>query len=131
MADNRSGVTIVTDIAIEMRASIIALAGERAWTETRARWLERAARSAGISFRSAKALFYCEDRESRASTVEKVRRAVEAQKQEEANARAETRDILERIRFLEERLAQVDQEFFEQEAQALRSAAHQSQPSQD
>lgn len=68
-------------IADEMRAAIIDLAGPKDWIDTRQRWLERAARRAGISFRAAKALYYGETPDPRSSVVEKIRAALKQHKE--------------------------------------------------
>lgn len=101
-----TGVRVVQALGLEMKQSIITLAGDRSWSETRERWLSRAARAAGISQRAAKCMFYVEDREPRASTVEKVRRAVAArQEAAEANGRREIEDLRSRIAAVEAALA--------------------------
>jgi tetrahydromethanopterin S-methyltransferase subunit G len=92
-----------------MRQSIITLAGERAWSETRQRWLERAARRAGISYRAAKGLFYGEPHEPRAGVVESVRRAVERMSfDQEAKAKDEYAALSKRIAELEQRVMAPD-----------------------
>lgn len=63
-------------IADEMHDAIVKLAGDREVYDSRERWLQRAARRAGISFRTAKALFYREVPDPRASVIEKIRTAV-------------------------------------------------------
>ena len=70
-------VDLVSNVSIEMRESIISLAGERGWCDTRQQWLEVAARKAGISYRSAKSLFYAEMPDPKASIVMRVRAAIE------------------------------------------------------
>jgi hypothetical protein len=95
----------MTDLVAEMRESIIRLGGERSWFETRQAWLDRAARIAGISARSAKALFYRETPDPKASVVERVRCAVEKLNDvEEAKARDEFKQINTRIAELERQL---------------------------
>lgn len=44
----------------EMRELVAAVAGPREFSDTRESWLNRAARRAGITYRSAKAVFYAE-----------------------------------------------------------------------
>lgn len=105
---------VVTSVAIEMKRSIVLLAGTRRDSDTRESMIARAARRAGISFRQAKSLFYGETRDPRASVVESVRSAMKAQ---EADV------LLARISALEATLAQVDSEFFGPAVEALRTAA--------
>lgn len=105
-------------IAIEMRDAINALAGERAWNETRERWLERAARRGNVSYRQAKSLFYGEGN-PRAETVERVRAAVRNRRKENLreaiNAYSALKDAIERARSA--RLV-CDEEFFGPEIDA-------------
>ena len=42
----------------EVRDSIATVAGPRSWSDTRESWLARAARRAGISYRTTKSLWY-------------------------------------------------------------------------
>jgi len=122
--DKSSGVRVVSELAAEMRQAIVVLAGERSWSETRPRWLERAARRAGISYRTARALFYCEPHEPRASVVERVRQAAEqaTRKVEAAKHDPEIADLVARIARAEERLGQIDPEFFLPHVEGLRAA---------
>ena len=113
----------MSSLAIEMRQGIIRLAGERSWFETRQRWLERAARIAGISTRTAKALFYCEIVDPKSSVVERVRSALrDFDREQEAKARDERSDILERIARIESRMGQTDPDFFSSQAAGLRAS---------
>lgn len=75
--ESSSGVGQLSDIATEMHLSIVDLAGERAWSDTRESWLARAARRAGISYRAAKSLFYKEQADPKFSVVYRVRQARE------------------------------------------------------
>lgn len=70
-----NGVRAVSALAVEMREAIIELAGNRALFDTRERWLERAARAAGISRRMAKTFFYTEKCNPSSEVVESVRAA--------------------------------------------------------
>lgn len=67
---------LMSEIVVEMRDAIIELAGDRDVFDSRALWLERAARRAGITARMAKRLFYGECADPKASVVESVRGAV-------------------------------------------------------
>lgn len=124
MKSNKSsgGVRVVNELAIEMRQAIVTLAGERSWTETRQRWLERAARRAGITYRSARALFYCEPHQPRAAVVDQVRAAVSQQKREEAISREELAEMRTRIALAEARFDRMDAEFFHPTIEAFRQA---------
>lgn len=102
---------IVTEIAIEMRKAIISLAGERGWNETRERWLERAATKAGVSYRTAKSIFYSELRDPRTSVVTLVRHAIERKSaSQEISARDDLAALEIRMRALEARLNAMDQD---------------------
>jgi hypothetical protein len=68
-------------------------------------------------------LFYGEEHEPRASTVEKVRRAAAARAREEQDAKAEHRDVRERLAILEARLAAIDPEFFSASIDGIRNAS--------
>lgn len=120
MAHKLSGVRVLSELANEMRDGIVALAGERNWKETRARWLERAARAAGISYRTARAIFYGEIRDPRGSVVERVRCAL-GEKAREAKPRDEFDLFKERLSALEARLLAVDAEMHASDLAALRN----------
>lgn len=103
-------------VAEEMRRGIVLLAGERNWHETRQRWLERAAKAAGITYRAARSLFYAEPHAPRPSVIARVRRAVETR---EAKARDE---LLSQLSVLEERLRTIDPDFHRDTIAALGNA---------
>ena len=103
MSDKFSGVRVVTALSIEMRERLITLAGPRAWSDTRESWLARGARRAGITYRTAKSLFYCETPDPKSSVVERVRAATA--EQEANNARKEYAELCGRIARLEATVA--------------------------
>lgn len=111
---SRNPESVVMSVALEMKHAIVALAGSRMPSDTRESMIARAARRADISIRQAKALFYGEYRDPRASIVEKVRAAI---KEDTAETHAA------RLCALEATLAHVDPEFFGPAVQALREAA--------
>jgi hypothetical protein len=121
-----SGVRTVSQVAIEMRSAIIELAGERAVFDSRARWLERAARKAGISPRMAKALFYCEVSDPKSSVVEQIR-AAQAKTRKDAEllhtAGQTLADFNARLQRLEEALRVADADFHSDQIDALRRVA--------
>lgn len=117
MLDKFSGAKVVSELALELRRSITAVAGERAWNETRERWLERAARKIGISYRQAKALFYCECSDPRASVVEKVRSAAVKKAQSEAG------ELASRFEAIAGAMNAADQDFYSEDVAALIGAA--------
>ncbi|MET3352346.1 UNVERIFIED_ORG: catalase [Xanthobacter viscosus] len=84
-------------LAAEMHQSIKVLGGPRGDIDTRESMLARAARCAGISYRQARALYYKESSDPRASVVERVRAAMaKANDKAEAHARErieETADV--------------------------------------
>ena len=103
-----NGIGAMSALAAEMRGAIIELAGNPAVFDTRDRWLEKAARAAGISRRMAKSFFYSERTNPSAEVVESVRAALRnlRTKNEDyldvANeARLEYREMLARIERLE------------------------------
>lgn len=111
-------------LSAEMHDAMLVL-GKPVYGEKQARWLPRAARSAGISFRTARALFQRERHDPRASVVEAVRKAVRrARGEKEAQeARREHAAILDRIARLEAAMGLSDAEFFGPERHALRGLA--------
>lgn len=121
------GVRRVTTTAIEMRKAIIEIAGPRKLFDSRELWLDRAARAAGISKRTAKAIFYCECADPRASVVEKIREAQKRRARDDAEAIAagkrEYTELLDRIARLEAALAIHDPDFHEHSIDALRGMA--------
>lgn len=124
--DKSSGENIVPELAIEMRNSIAFIAGERSWGMTRQRWLERAAKQAGISYRSARALFYLEYT-PRADLVERVREAARRRRNDTLrDARNEYAKLVEQISRIETILRVSDQDFHSPEINALRSMAGRS-----
>ena len=44
----------------EIKNNLIAVAGERKWSDTRESWLSRAAKECGITYRAAKSILYGE-----------------------------------------------------------------------
>ena len=77
MAEKSSKGREMHALSDEMHDAICRLAGPRDVFDSRERWLERAARRAGISPRRAKAFFYREASAPRVQDVEAVRTAVE------------------------------------------------------
>lgn len=73
---SRNAENSMSDIVIEMHEKIALLGGDRTWHDNRDSWLSRAAHNAGISYRTAKALFYKERKDPKSSVVERVRDAV-------------------------------------------------------
>jgi hypothetical protein len=108
-----------------MRQAIITLAGSREWFATRQSWLAKAARSAGISYRSAKSLFYCEAEDPRASIVESVRAAI-ALRDADAKAKAidEFAKLSTRLARLEAAMAISDADFFGPQIDGVRAATN-------
>lgn len=110
----------------EMHDGIKTLAGPRQWNDTRESWLARGARAAGISFRAARAFYYREWADPRASVVDSVRAAVarqNRQSQTEATERDALQELHERIAVLESRLEKIDPEFHFETLAAIRDAA--------
>ena len=112
-------VSVRSELAAEMRQAIVEMAGERGWNETRLRWLDRAAREAGISYRAARALFYLEPHEPRGSVVERVQRAVQ-EKRAEKDTRDGFQNLIKHLEALEAVLLAMDSEVFGEGLDALR-----------
>ena len=110
MAEEVSVVAEKFSRSLRMRELIAAVAGPKGWDETRERWLERASRKAGITYRAAKAIFYSEiaDPEHRA-----VRRLAAAARlrEKERQARADTATSIGKLVALRASLAAIDPEF--------------------
>ena len=70
-----------------MRELIVAVAGQRQWSDTRESWLARAARKAGVSYRQAKAIYYNEIKDPNHRSVRLMRDAAELAQQYEIIAR--------------------------------------------
>lgn len=70
-----SGDRVVSQVAADVRSALIEIAGNPAIFDSRSRWLDRAAHRIGISSRMAKAIFYEECIDPKASVVEKIRAA--------------------------------------------------------
>lgn len=96
---------VVASVALEMKAGIVALAGQRLPEDNAKSLIARAARRAGITYRLAKAFYYGESENPCSRGVERVRAALRAQ---EAKARDEYRSLRDRIAFLERRLDALD-----------------------
>jgi len=102
----------MTAVAYDLKDRLIAIAGERAWSETREAWLARAARKCGISYRQAKSIFYNELRDPKASLVESVLASAEKLKHQEAatarfeseNQNADYRYIVDEIKRAHEKI---------------------------
>ena len=86
----------------EMKQAIVALAGPRDWFGNRQSWIAKSARAAGISYRSAKALFYEETQCPNRTVVGMVRAAVAKMSMgNEASANDEYAALRERVERLE------------------------------
>lgn len=70
-----------------MREHIATLAGPRQWSDTRESWLARAARKAGLSYRTIKALWYGEITDENNASARLLRQAAELANQYESMAR--------------------------------------------
>lgn len=127
MSQKSCGDEVVSQIAVELREGIVELAGERTWAETRERWLDRAARRAGISFRSAYAIFYQQVTVPRAETVERVRLAIKKKRErDEASARREAEDFIARLEAVERYIRTVDPDYAGPHADGYRAARDQA-----
>jgi hypothetical protein len=118
--DNKTG-CVVMSIALEMKRSIVCLAGPRTMGDNQESMIARAARKADISFRQARSLFYGECTDPKFSVVERVRSAVErASAHQEKAAHDEYRELVSRISRLETALGISDPDFHCEARHALR-----------
>lgn len=101
----------------KMRDAIAAVAGPRGWNETRESWLARAARRAGITCRTMKALWYGEiaDPEHKAA-----RRILEAA---ERDGRAEAQQLADKFEIIARGINATDPDFHSPDVAALLNAA--------
>lgn len=115
---------IVSELALEMRRSIVTAGGTRGWQENRKSWLAKAARKIGITDRQARSLFYMQGN-PRAELVERVRAAVGRLTKNtlDKEARNELAEISERIVRVEALLRVSDPDFHQPEIDAAREMA--------
>lgn len=99
---------------VRMRYLIAAVAGPKLDTDNRDSWLRRAARSAGTSYRQARALFYGEISDPHHATVSKFKQAA---------GRHEARNLAQQFESLAHALNVRDQDFHSSDVAALISAA--------
>lgn len=111
---------VTMSIALEMKQSIVALAGARSDCDTRESMIARAARRAGIGYRIAKALYYGETRNPRSDAVEKVRAAVK--QTSEQRARREATELANRIATLEAALRSANPDMDRQDFDRVRTS---------
>ena len=96
----------VADIRDELHDAMIRVAGPREWSDTRESWIARAARRAGVPFRTARAVFYREIRDPKWSVVETIRAAARAfDEHNESKSRDELIALRARIERLEQEIA--------------------------
>lgn len=122
-----------SSLADEMKNALIDLGGP-CEPGNRPRWLARVAGRVGITYRSAKTVFYREKDYPNSCVVEAINAARDAanrekkraQQEKEASERDAMAAVFERLAFLENRLAQIDAELTREDVEALRAAAQQS-----
>lgn len=111
---------IVSELALEMRRSIVTAGGTRGWQENRKSWLSKAARRIGITDRQARSLFYMQGN-PRAELVERVRAAlVKLDRHNAKGARNEFQALNARIARVEALLRVSDADFHQPEIDAAR-----------
>ena len=103
----------VSNIVEELHDGIVALAGPRSDRDTRESMLSRAARAAGLNYRTAQRLYRREITDPRYSIVRAIRealarRAATAAEKQEAEANAELHDLRSRVERLECLIANLD-----------------------
>lgn len=99
---------------IKVRELVTAVAGPKTTTDTRETWLRRAARTAGTTYRQAKALFYAEITDPFHPTVTKFK---------EAAGKHESQRLAEQFERLAVALDRKDTDFHCNEIAALLHAA--------
>ena len=100
-------------VALDLKNDLIAAAGEKGCYDTRESWLARGARKLGITHRQAKAIFYGELKDPKASLAARIREAAEKLKQqkaetaafEKANSNADLGQIVQHIKSLQDTVA--------------------------
>lgn len=113
-----SSENIIMSIALEMKSSIVRLAGPRGDADTKESMIARAARKARISYRQAKSFYYGESTNPRVVAVERVRAALAGL--------SNTRGITNHADQLESaalRLETIDPDFHREAIDSLRNAA--------
>ena len=114
----------VMNLAIELKAGLAELAGPLQPSDTRESWLARGARRAGVSHRTARAIYYGETTDPRTSVSDRIRAAVTRLRGEQLKrAQHEHQDILGRIARLERHLSLSDPDFHEPALDALRQGS--------
>ena len=120
-ASKRVGVRIVSDLALELRSKLLEVAGPITWPHNKSSWLASAARTIGITARTARSILGVEHPYPHSRTVERVRAAWARQQQKiEADARTEAAALRGQIAVLTARLATIDPEFHSETLAALR-----------
>lgn len=112
---------IVMSVALEMKSSIVALAGARSDSDTKESMIARAARKAGIGYRIAKAFYYGETKNPRSDAVERVRAAV--RQTQEQKARREASELAIHIARLEATLRAIHPNLDRADFDRVRAAA--------
>jgi hypothetical protein len=123
MPESSDGKTenVTMSVALEMKSSIVSLAGARSDCDTRESMIARAARRAGIGYRIAKAFYYGETANPRSDAVEKVRAAV--RQTQEQKARREASELAIQIARLEATLRAIHPDLDRQDLDRVRAAA--------
>ncbi len=101
-------VSCAADIRDDLHEAMTCLAGPRLWSDTRESWIGRAARRAGISYRTAKALLYREIKDPKWSVVQAVTQAAARlcdDETQEALARDDISILARRVAEMEAALA--------------------------
>ena len=105
-------------ISHEMHLAIVEIAGPVHWHENRESWLAKAARSAGVNYRTAKGFFYREYTNPNAVDVERIREArTRLHSHNESLRHAATLDSAA------DALASIDETFHRAEIDRLRDVA--------
>lgn len=106
----------VTSVSLDWKASIVELAGGRRDSDTKESMIARAARAAGISYRTAKSLYYGETEDPKTSVAQKINETLQRRTEAkgsvlsaEEKEREDFREIREQILQLAIRVAQMDQ----------------------
>lgn len=102
--------------SVNWREEIAWIAGPFGYQDSRESWLQKAAQRAGVTFRTAKSLFYGDKTNPKHDVGERIRKAAE-------DARVEARALASQFETIAGGLHAKDQDFYGEDIAALISAA--------
>lgn len=108
--------------SICLRSLVAEVAGPRLPTDNRKSWLNRAARSAGVSYRQIKGLFYGEISDPLHRSARLLRDAAERDSAAKRAAKDEALSAIRTLMARRDKLAATDPDFFSEEISAIEHA---------